>query len=89
MDLLDAAQLATEEGLGFGELTTLQFEAAEDAHRAERVGVGFAEEGDFEREYGAVKIGGFVEARLAVAEAGQLGAEVDDGGVGAAGRGLE
>ena len=51
--------------------------------------MGFAEEGDFQCDHGAVEIGGFVEARLAVAETGQLGAEVDDGGVSSARRVLE
>ena len=51
--------------------------------------MGFAEKGDFQREHRAVKFGGFVEARLAVAEAGELGAEIDDRCVCAARRVLQ
>jgi hypothetical protein len=81
--------LATKKGFGFSELAALEFESAQDAHRTERVRVAFPEDGDFERQYRAVEVRGLVEAGLAIAEAGELGAEVDDRSFGAAGGGLE
>jgi hypothetical protein len=40
--------------------------------------VSFAERGDFEGQHRSVEVRGFIEASLAVAEAGELRAEVDD-----------